>query len=906
MAEREIRDFAQRRIDRTGLSFTEDMREQVLNYASMTGDEYLIRKLVRSLEEAVRSSDAEKVQELLDDARVEIQSFPDSTIGMAEMRGYGYTNDDMYPLRRQEALELHRVGEKIFCLQPDGSSGEYASREMIMEHDGIYGIEKTAWQRRMEQDEEMDEFDNLFPPMAVIGKDEALKMYDAGETVYLITTYSYPIAARERMEIERGADHYQMERDVLERMKALEAKMQEYPQITSLKEAKLLLGNQNMYGIYQIADDTPGRNYKFMNLSFIERHTYQIHKDDYKMVYSGRLWLGDTLDSLYEKFNIAHPEDYTGHSLSVSDIVVLNENGTVKAYFVDSISFRELPDFLDLEPELGMDEIAYRIGDRYFAIQVATEGYDYSFYDKEMKLMDGGVYNDPDISIREAIDILLKEEGLDGVERMPVDYEELREKAEQVEQEILRVAREQMKVGGEYKPLAKVEELEEANYNMIDNVINNTPPKKGPYLEYYAAECDEFHNMAKYYKSADLNEIIEQYQKIIDDPSLTYFGNGMGFVYRDPDDSYYDEAEVTIVSGKSIRGDNLDNVAFMAALPVVKEALDTVRDAFPDFRYYPPKDIREQLFPENMNADELAAALNTLAGDFDFYDYQDRFSPEEDLEIIAAEIRCGNAHQFFSYLNDIVDAECKESLRAEVLLEKLKSYQPEVPERMEPIVMVNYCEDGELSNRKFQDFGELDKIVSDMDAELSAKVDEKTGLPEKTIQMYFTIYYPDREQMQKMQGKINIGEGNGGIVSQLKLQNEMKLTDESWLSYQKVKGEDSFKEYMADLTDMQEHVLPYLQSFCSLEEKAPEIVDAVVKADGTGEKRMPEKQVSDKGALKQGSLSETEKTTQKKEKKSIHERLKINKEIIAKKQGKESKEKGVELGGRKKSCVFGT
>lgn len=94
MSEREIRDFAQRQIDRaeqTGLSFTEDMREQVMNYASMMGEEYLIRKLVRSLAEAVRSSDAEKVGELLDDARVEIQSFPDSSIGMAEMRGYGYT-----------------------------------------------------------------------------------------------------------------------------------------------------------------------------------------------------------------------------------------------------------------------------------------------------------------------------------------------------------------------------------------------------------------------------------------------------------------------------------------------------------------------------------------------------------------------------------------------------------------------------------------------------------------------------------------------------------------------------------------------------------------------------------------------------------------------------------------------
>lgn len=53
---------------------------------------------------------------------------------------------------------------------------------------------------------------------------------------------------------------------------------------------------------------------------------------------------------------------------------------------------------------------------------------------------------------------------------------------------------------GEYKPLAKVEELEEANYNMIDNVLNNMPPKKEPYLEYFAAECDEFHDMGAYEK----------------------------------------------------------------------------------------------------------------------------------------------------------------------------------------------------------------------------------------------------------------------------------------------------------------------------------------------------------------------------------------------------------------------
>ena len=66
-------------------------------------------------------------------------------------------------------------------------------------------------------------------------------------------------------------------------------------------------------------------------------------------------------------------------------------------------------------------------------------------------------------------------------------------------------------------------------------------------------------------------------------------------------------------------------------------------------------------------------------------------------------------------------------------------------------------------------------------------------MPEKTIQMYFTIYYSDRDQMQELKGKINIEDGNGGIVNQLKNQNEMKLLDESWLNYQKVRAKNPFR-----------------------------------------------------------------------------------------------------------------
>lgn len=1020
MAEKEIRDYAQRQMERAeqreNIVFTEKQKEQVLEYAAMTGDDYAIRKMVRNLADAVRSSDEEKVDEILWDARAIIDAFPDRSVGMAELKGYGYTADDMLPLRQEMALELHRVGEKVYCLQSDGSHGDYAIREMILEHEGLYGIEKDAWQRMQEQEDEIDfEEVGLYQPLMIdLDRDEALRMFNAGETVFLITTYPRPIAVRERMEIERGPEHYQMEREDVERIRTLEKRMQEYPQIKSLKEAKLLLGTENRYGIYQITDDSPGREYEFMDLNFIERHGYQVKKEDYELIYSDKMFYGDTLDSLYEKFNIAHPADYTGHSLSVSDIVVLNENGNVKAYFVDSISFRELPDFLQLEPELNQEELAYRIGDQYFAIQVATEGYDYSFYDTEYKLMDGGLLDNPDISMREAVQDILEDEGLVQLERIPMEYDELLEKVEKVEAEILQEARsqrkrvpvisdhteteaglngtsrseieetvwaiaqaeiiendldariqavrvygsrtrdglynedsdldvviayegtvreddlfsvlneagykvgnmkvdmnpirpdktgtledflekseryldektEQMKAKGEYKPLAKVEELEEANYNMIDNVLNNMPLKKEPYLEYYAAECDEYHSLGKIYKSTNLDEIVAKYREIIDDPTLSYYGNGMGIIYRDPNDTFYDEAEVSLVSRKTIRGDNLDDVAFLAALPLVHEALEKIVEAFPDFRYYPPKELNVHYYPEKMTADELAAALDQLAEDFDFYNYHDNFSPEEDMvETVALELRCGYAHKYIPFLKDIVDEECGESSRAEELLEKLKAYQPEIPETAVPVVRINFCEDKEMNISGYQNLGSLDEITAKMDEDLSSKADPKTGMPEKTVQMYFTIYYPDHNQMQELKGKINIGDGNGGIVSQLKNQNEMKLHDESWLNYQKAKGEESFQAYMADLTDMQEHVLPYLQSFCSLEERAPE--------------RSVESTTVSKSEMETGKTiasvgNEKSKTVQT-ERKSIHDRLKINKEIIAKQQGKDSKEKGVEL-----------
>ena len=63
------------------------------------------------------------------------------------------------------------------------------------------------------------------------------------------------------------------------------------------------------------------------------------------------------LESLYTKFNICHPADYQGQSMSVSDIVALKENGVVSCHYVDSIGFKELPDFLQTERPSVLEQL---------------------------------------------------------------------------------------------------------------------------------------------------------------------------------------------------------------------------------------------------------------------------------------------------------------------------------------------------------------------------------------------------------------------------------------------------------------------------------------------------------------------------------------------------------------------
>ena len=119
-----------------------------------------------------------------------------------------------------------------------------------------------------------------------------------------------------------------------------------------IKETLLLESDGKRYGIYQINSGQEERGYQFLSLETAKEMGFTVDGKDYQMVYSERLRDATTLDNLFERFNIERPNDFTGHSMSVSDVIIMNRGGRLTAYYVDSFGFTELPDFVAQRAEM--------------------------------------------------------------------------------------------------------------------------------------------------------------------------------------------------------------------------------------------------------------------------------------------------------------------------------------------------------------------------------------------------------------------------------------------------------------------------------------------------------------------------------------------------------------------------
>ena len=115
--------------------------------------------------------------------------------------------------------------------------------------------------------------------------------------------------------------------------------------------------DKDTFSIYQIKGGDETRDFRFEPYDRLQAAGNVVDKANYELVYSAPLAPETSLEDIYTRFNIDHPKDFKGHSLSVSDVVVLHQNGQDAAHFVDSVGFRQVPEFLQEQKQLTPDDL---------------------------------------------------------------------------------------------------------------------------------------------------------------------------------------------------------------------------------------------------------------------------------------------------------------------------------------------------------------------------------------------------------------------------------------------------------------------------------------------------------------------------------------------------------------------
>ena len=121
-------------------------------------------------------------------------------------------------------------------------------------------------------------------------------------------------------------------------------------------ERMFLVNPADAFAIYQLRDHESTHDLRFLPMSQLQAAGLTVERDNYAAVYTGNLYntegkaIPELLNNLFYRFNMERPEDFHGHSLSVSDIVALKVNDVVTAHYVDRYGFQELYGFLSDQP----------------------------------------------------------------------------------------------------------------------------------------------------------------------------------------------------------------------------------------------------------------------------------------------------------------------------------------------------------------------------------------------------------------------------------------------------------------------------------------------------------------------------------------------------------------------------
>ena len=307
--------------------------------------------------------------------------------------------------------------------------------------------------------------------------------------------------------------------------------------------------DEDRFTVYQIIEDSPGRDILFMEMEYVKENGLEIRPEYYRQVYEAPLKPDDTLDTLYARFNEGnYPEDYRGHSMSMSDVIVMSRSGEEHAFYVDRMGFQEVPEFLREQQTLedhaqgdhALEDLARDSASPEIREDTAAE----------RDIEKAAEINNPDGKT-------LPEKGTeknipDGKE-LP---EETAEKSFPDEKELPEETAEKNSLDGE--------ELSEERRETTSE----------PVMTYYVAECMDFPVMGKYHDNLTLEQAVQLYQDIPDGG----MNGGKGIGYR-IDDGNGPAVSVPLIASGKLQESAFDSLDHSEGNVKLKEALAEARAA---------------------------------------------------------------------------------------------------------------------------------------------------------------------------------------------------------------------------------------------------------------------------------------------------------------------------------------
>lgn len=474
---------------------------------------------------------------------------------------------------------------------------------------------------------EMHDYGYDWSEMLPLTKDRALELWDDDYPIYLLHVDGSETMADDREEIEEHGGIFGIEKEDWMRERSLdwENDMEQENELTQpvAEETVSEEKSQDTYKIYQLKSDDELWQYHFENLESLKAHDLKVEGKNYELKYEGEWTEGMHLEGIYTKFNIDCPEDFTGHSLSVGDIVVLNRDGKETAHFVDFVGFVEVPEFF-LESAI------------------------------EQKITE--------------------EKAMSGLAEQTVDIED--------GDEIIDLGDDREAVLAEIRG-SKENEVQETE---VQDTSGQDVQKQKPEVEITltVAECGEFHNMGEFYENIPtVEEAIALFEKI--PPERMNGIPAIGINLHRAGEDVENDIAIDIAGTKSIDLDVLQYVPDIAnepkAMEMVAELIAKLPDREIDGNLSPELEAKvwEKRMPQLSEEEKLAVEFDRLCFDYDEILYHDTVrNMSENVEELSQEIKTEGTERISDILREIVTEGVvpEEVERAKELLDKLSEYKP--------------------------------------------------------------------------------------------------------------------------------------------------------------------------------------------------------------------------------------